>query len=534
MQRLTAALAAMLLLAASGVACSDSLPAPAADDLEREGLDGGKTAPKTRPVGVTAALARGVAIQEVAVFQGTRVPLAQSGTKVAATGMPVVAGRDALVRAYVIPQGAAGRSIHGELHLVRNGQSVGKFDDDVVVSGPSREEAPETTFDFNVPGSLIATDTEFLVRLTEEGAPAVPTTTVSPAQLPQNGVPASMDAVFGTDKLRVMIVPVRYSADGSNRLPEISAAVLDAVRKRMLEFYPVPDVELTVRAPIDFANPITGDGQGWSLLLERITQVRLQDNPAPDVYYYGAFAAAPSLSSFCTKDCIMGLSNFADNAGDAAQRASIGALHAVNEAIDTVPHEIGHAHGREHAPCGNAAGADPGYPYGGAVIGAWGYSVVTKSLKRPSLYDQMSYCTPAWQSDYTYRALFDRVRGVGELRLKSARASGDGEAGERTYRTLSVGQDGSLTWSGEPFRTRVALQGTPQPVAFLGARGEVLAETVGHAYRHSHLASGSIIVPYDVAKSSVARIRLDVAGGKSAVIESVRRRYGLRAEVVAN
>jgi hypothetical protein len=48
------------------------------------------------------------------------------------------------------------------------------------------------------------------------------------------------------------------------------------------------------------------------------------------------------------------------------------------------------------------------YPYGGAVIGQWGFDIATSTLYNPgSNFDYMSYCAPEWTSDYTYRAVYD-------------------------------------------------------------------------------------------------------------------------------
>jgi hypothetical protein len=45
---------------------------------------------------------------------------------------------------------------------------------------------------------------------------------------------------------------------------------------------------------------------------------------------------------------------------------------------------------------------DPGYPYVGAVLGAYGFDLGSERLIDPSHRDLMSYCRPRWVSDYTY------------------------------------------------------------------------------------------------------------------------------------
>ncbi|MEZ4586855.1 MAG: CARDB domain-containing protein [Gemmatimonadales bacterium] len=58
---------------------------------------------------------------------------------------------------------------------------------------------------------------------------------------------------------------------------------------------------------------------------------------------------------------------------------------------------------RHHGPlraCGGVASPDPSYPYAGAKIGVWGLDLSTLALKSPATYvDLMSYCSPEWVSD---------------------------------------------------------------------------------------------------------------------------------------
>jgi hypothetical protein len=79
-------------------------------------------------------------------------------------------------------------------------------------------------------------------------------------------------------------------------------------------------------------------------------------------------------------------------------------------------HEIGHNLGRRHAPCGNPAGPDGAYPYGGASIGQYGTDIKgnSVSLYTPASHvDMMSYCGPEWISDYTYTGLYNTQRNQG-------------------------------------------------------------------------------------------------------------------------
>src|SRR5262249_51930818 len=156
---------------------------------------------------------------------------------------------------------------------------------------------------------------------------------------------------------------------------------------------------------------VANNGAGWDTLLSYLGQIRQQDNAPFDVYYYGAFAPAASAIQYCGGGGGAGLGNIA-GAGDAFSRAASGrgfgdgGGQASGIAWETAVHEIGHTHGRYHSPCGGAAQPDPNYPYPNAIIGDWGYNLLTKQLYDPNQYtDVMGYCQPVWISDFTFKAL---------------------------------------------------------------------------------------------------------------------------------
>ena len=168
---------------------------------------------------------------------------------------------------------------------------------------------------------------------------------------------------------------------------------------------------------------------------------RQQDGAATDVYYYGIFKATDTENEFCAGGCVLGLSNLA-GPGDASMRASIGLGFTGTLHTETAVHEVGHTHGRQHTPCGGAAGVDPAYPHEDAMIGTWGYDLVQQKLWDPStnVRDLMSYCTPYWTSDYTYKAFFERLKVVNQAKLFTPP-----ELMNRTYNRVRVGMDGSVT-----------------------------------------------------------------------------------------
>ena len=94
----------------------------------------------------------------------------------------------------------------------------------------------------------------------------------------------------------------------------------------------------------------------------------------------------------------------------------------------TIAHELGHNFSLWHAPCGNPGSVDPQFPYPGGTIGArgfvsrdvwWGLPNPRRwraqQIVSPETRDLMSYCDPAWISDYHFeKALEFRLWNEGE------------------------------------------------------------------------------------------------------------------------
>ena len=290
--------------------------------------------------------------------------------------------------------------------------------------------------------------------------------------------------------LKVVLLPIRYNGDSSGRLPETGAGQLELFENAMLQRYPVADVEITVGTGINWTTPILPNGTGWSELLDTVMNRRWNDNPGRDVYYYGLFSPAPSLASFCSQGCVAGLSPLAENAEDDWGRASIGLGFPGEGSANTMAHEIGHAHGRAHAPCGLFGQAsDPGYPHDGASVGVWGYDILDQSLRDPDEYfDFMAYCEPTWVSDYTYDELFDRVRSVNNL--GSARAAED----QHSWVVLSLDGQGGVRKSGT-LRRAVPPGGTARTVRLLDNQGQEIGTTEGYFTPLNHLSGGHLLLP---------------------------------------
>ena len=457
-------------------------------DNPNPGGDGG--VPGAADSGVPAAgqLAGDVAISRVSIYQGVEIQMMRDGAPVDPRNAPVVAGRPALIRVYVEPMaGWQPREVNAKLVLT----SAANPEPMVVkqrIDGPSDDTNPNSTLNFFLDGAQLTTDLMYQVRLEEVGTGGGGDS--SRASYPVMGS-SNLGVQDAGESLKVVLVPIHYTADGEDRLPDMSAEQIERYRLGMYKIFPTPRVEITVRAAMEWSSRVAARGQGWSQLLQGVLNLRRSDNVPTNVYYYGVVTPAESFRSFCGFGCVAGLSSLSENPSDDYVRGSIGLGYTGDDAVGTYIHEVGHAHGRGHAPCGiGPQPSDPDYPYPGAEIGVWGYDVVDRRLLSPTANkDLMGYCDPRWISDYQYDALFERVSFVNALASWVAPPQG-----QRRWRSIGVDMDGLGQWS-EPIELVTPPGGERRKVPVLDESGHVVGTTDGYFYPYSHIEGGLWLVP---------------------------------------
>lgn len=498
-------------------------PTPGSDSGTKTGGDGGSpstdtgsattpatdsgpgTTPSDPPVS-GLSLIPNLAITEVAVFQGVKVSVARDGAKVATHMADVIAGREALVRVFVSPRaGFTAREVVGELKLVSASGGTKTYSAAATPSVASTDASLPSTINFNVPTGAIAVDTQYSVALyAKSGATSGDT---SSARYPTTGATESLDAKGTGEALKIKIVPIQYNADGSGRLPDTTAAQVERYRKAFYVMYPAKTVEITVRAPVPYASAITAGGSGFSNALQTMVKLRQTDGAPKDVYYYGAFAGASSFSNYCSGGCVTGLCGLLTYPSDSTGRACVGVGFTGPDSAQTAAHEIGHAHGRAHAPCGTGD-ADAKYPYSGGTLGAWGYDLVDRKLFSPTTHkDFMSYCSPTWISDYTFKAIATRMSSVAGSALISI-----AKDAPTRYRFVDIGMDGRLSW-GDSVTLNEPPLAEPHTVSYLGADGTTVGTTTGFYYPYNDLPGGYMLVP----ELPFAARGIDVAGFASSI-----------------
>jgi hypothetical protein len=465
---------------------------PAAGGGPQAGTGGagqGSSAPADAP------LAAGLTITGIELTQAVAIPLMKDGQAAGTLNAPIVVGRSGLVRVYVQPAADwQPRDVRARLVLSGAGPEV-RLETTGHVTSASTGDDLGSTLDIAVPPGVLATGLGYSVSLHEAPGGSGPGTQAG-ARFPAQGtVPLGARDAHGPFEL--VLVPFSYQADGSNRLPDTSAAQLDTYLRRFRSTYPVADVHIDVHAALPFSSQFSAQGQGWSDLLDATCAARQSDAPADEVYYFGMLAPADSFDAYCGGSCVTGLGVVTTDPDDVSGRCASGLGFSDERSANTALHEVAHALGRAHAPCGNPSQVDPSYPYPGAAIGSQGYDLATKQLLGASFVDFMSYCTPVWISDYTYSGLFERIAHVNG----TAKSVVERRA-TLPWRDVLVGGDGSLRW-GSTVRLPSEPGGLAVRVELLDRGGRRVGELTGRFRPYDHLPGGSLLVP--------ARLGPDVA-----------------------
>ena len=481
-----------------------------------QGDDGGPTTgDDSGPTTGTGGLVQGLSITDIAIFQGSKVPIVTAGAKATPKYVPVVAGGQGLLRVYV--SGTVSKPVTAELTLTSATAGTQTLTDpNRTLSGASTDGSLNSTFNIDIPPGALAADTTFSVRLLDPSAPSSAPSGSNPARYPNDGTAVSIGASSDGPSVTVTLVPVKYNADGSGRLPDTSAAQQKIYSDFLTQTYPVAKLDLQVHAPVDYSAAIGATSTSeWSDVLDFVLTLRDSDNPAANNYYYGIFEpSAPDAKggpgNYCRSGCILGIAPLTQNANDTTQRGGVGAGYSGLDFATTMAQEIGHSCGLNHAPypaqgSANApASPDPNYPYASAYIGQWGYGFLDKKLYDPAVYrDFMSYAEQSiWVSDYVQGLFFKRFKTVNHASVRAFQPI--------RYERIYVWNDGGTMW-GNPSTYQGRPQGEVHTVEFRDASGAVIATSDGQYFGLDTSDGGYLLVPD--APPSYSSVRIQGFGG---------------------
>ncbi len=328
----------------------------------------------------------GLQVAAVSVFQVVEVPVWDEAGAVPAgsRSAPVVAGRDARIVTWLdTPDAWSAADV--EVRFVVDGTEHVVSDLVTVDADPSD---PTTGLALDVPAGSVTAAATYHVEVWTGG--------VQTSRIPASG--EAQLAAEETGPIAIHLVP--YETNGFT--PDTSQPVLDGFRDAVYAMYPVSGVDITV-----------GDVRTWpdndiGEILVDVGVVQEQVDQAPShVYYYGLVSGVATRAEF---EGITGSSE--SGVGPTPDRAYFAAGAAFGDVLSesTLVHELGHMHGLDHAPCGNASDTDPDFPMADGSTGTWGYDVRTDEYVPPETADVMGYCQPRWVGAYNYDLLVDQVQ----------------------------------------------------------------------------------------------------------------------------
>jgi hypothetical protein len=432
-------------------------------------------------------IAQNIDLTELAIYQTVKIPIMSEGVEVNVEerSSDVVAGRQTLVRAFVSPgMGWTPRTLSARLFL-QNGDSDAEIvysNSTLMVQGASEEEQRDSTFEFSVEPEQVTPETAYAIELVE--------CETGSGEVSNPRFPAEGGLNLGareTGGLRVHIIPLRVN----NILPDLTEEGLQPYIDGFLAAYPITSMDITIdEEPLDVAND-----QDWNGMLNAVATIRYYSYAEPNVYYYGMLQPSENFEQYCARGCVAGVGLVPQGQFGADQaRASVGLAYGDDASVRTMLHEIGHNHGRLHAPCapgGQIDGVDPGFPYQNASVGVYGYDHRRDLLATPNRNsDIMGYCQDQWFSDYTYNGLLEEVVSLNQQRFSVAPP--DERVG--SWHVLLVDPAFGARW-GHPIPGPAVAYGVAEAADVLDASGNLIERTTVYRTEVSDIDGYSIYVP---------------------------------------
>jgi hypothetical protein len=368
-------------LIAASVASNDTsyVPSPASATLA--------VASDATPVPTTVVYARTATSLDLTIGA---MYLTQS-TQTLNGAVPLVQNRDGYLRVFVVANQANSAAPQVRVRFYVNGTQQGAA---VMIPGPSHsvptsvnQSALASSWNIAVPGAMIKPGLAILADI--DPSHAIPETQRANNSFPVSGTPLAL-TVKSLSPFYIRFIPVKQSVN--NLTGNVSTSNTDALLAKTIKIHPISSYSADVHATYTTnAFALTGsNGNGaWETILGEMLALRVSEGSPRN--YFGIVKTSYTGG-------IVGISYI----GGAASLGYDGTSE-----VEIISHELGHAWGRLHAPCGINGTTDPNYPYPSGNIGVYGFDVATATLYPPATAEVMSYCHPQWISDYTYTGVYN-------------------------------------------------------------------------------------------------------------------------------
>ena len=293
--------------------------------------------------------------------------------------VPLVAGRKAVVRAFVTAADTVERFPDVKVRLYRNGAEEYVLDipgKPGPVPGEVDEGDAAKSANGVVPGWVIEPGLEMVVEVDPDGE--VGDSVEMTRRIPAEGR-IEVDVREMPD-LRLTVVPWLWPKDTARKIVDLTSDLTwrSEVLRDIRTLLPVGEMDLTVHEPVR-----SNSNSGFAALAE-VCALRAMEGGSG--YYmaltaqsYGTIGGVAHRPGWCGWSMFNGL---------------------------TMAHELGHNMSLGHAPC--RVDGDPRYPYAGGVVGTFGLDLELglEAVVHSGTYEFMSYCGPNnWVADWHFQQM---------------------------------------------------------------------------------------------------------------------------------